>query len=153
MSLAEGKMPTGCPITLPPRMALPPADSGSIAPVPGTMSSSAFPYGLDTGAQAYASFVSTNMSAYEELPGHHLRSTLDLVASTPAFEYLDSTETPDAELRATAFHCYNPRDTRPHMHPSYYYFGTPDSDSTDDSYDPTRECFHIDGGYRVGFEG
>jgi hypothetical protein len=31
------------------------------------------------------------------------------------------------------------------MHPSYYYFGAPDSDSADDSYDSTRECFHIDG--------
>jgi hypothetical protein len=31
------------------------------------------------------------------------------------------------------------------MHPLYYYFGTPDFDSADDSYDPTRECFHIDG--------
>jgi hypothetical protein len=31
------------------------------------------------------------------------------------------------------------------MHPSYYYFGAPDSDSADDSYDPTRKCFHIDG--------
>jgi hypothetical protein len=31
------------------------------------------------------------------------------------------------------------------MHPSYYYFGAPDSDSADDSYDLTRECFHIDG--------
>jgi hypothetical protein len=31
------------------------------------------------------------------------------------------------------------------MHPSYYYFGAPDSDSVDDTYDPTRECFHIDG--------
>jgi hypothetical protein len=31
------------------------------------------------------------------------------------------------------------------MHPSYYYFGAPDSDSANDSYDPTRECFHIDG--------
>jgi hypothetical protein len=31
------------------------------------------------------------------------------------------------------------------MHPLYYYFDVPDSDSTDDSYDPTRECFHIDG--------
>jgi hypothetical protein len=31
------------------------------------------------------------------------------------------------------------------MHSSYYYFGTPDSDSTDDSYDSTRECFNIDG--------
>jgi hypothetical protein len=31
------------------------------------------------------------------------------------------------------------------MHPSYYYFGAPDSDSANDSYDWTRECFHIDG--------
>jgi hypothetical protein len=31
------------------------------------------------------------------------------------------------------------------MHPSYYYFGAPNSDSANDSYDPTRECFHIDG--------
>jgi hypothetical protein len=31
------------------------------------------------------------------------------------------------------------------MHPSYYYFGAPDSDSTNDSCDPTHECFHVDG--------
>jgi hypothetical protein len=31
------------------------------------------------------------------------------------------------------------------MHPSYYYFGAPDSDSADDTYDPTCECFNIDG--------
>jgi hypothetical protein len=31
------------------------------------------------------------------------------------------------------------------MHQSYYYFGALNSDSADDSYDPTRECFHIDG--------
>jgi hypothetical protein len=31
------------------------------------------------------------------------------------------------------------------MHPSYYYFGAPDFDSADDSYNPTHECFHIDG--------
>jgi hypothetical protein len=31
------------------------------------------------------------------------------------------------------------------MHPLYYYFGTPDSNSADDTYDPTRECFNIDG--------
>jgi hypothetical protein len=50
------------------------------------------------------------MSAYEELPGHHLRSALDLIASTPAFEYLDSMETPDMELHATAFRHHDPRD-------------------------------------------
>jgi hypothetical protein len=31
------------------------------------------------------------------------------------------------------------------MHPLYYYFGAPDSDSVDDTYDPTRECLNIDG--------
>jgi hypothetical protein len=31
------------------------------------------------------------------------------------------------------------------MHLLYYYFGALDSDSTDDTYDPTRECFNIDG--------
>jgi hypothetical protein len=31
------------------------------------------------------------------------------------------------------------------MHPSYYYFGAPDSDSIDDTYDPTCKCFNIDG--------
>jgi hypothetical protein len=33
----------------------------------------------------------------------------------------------------------------PHIPPSYYYFGAHDSDSADDTYDLTRECFNIDG--------
>jgi hypothetical protein len=101
MSLAEGKMPTGSPIALPSGAAPPPASSTT--PALGATPSSAFPFGLDSVARAYASSISTNMSAYEELPGHHLRSTLDLVASTLASEYLDSPETLDTELRATAF--------------------------------------------------
>jgi hypothetical protein len=31
------------------------------------------------------------------------------------------------------------------MHPLYYYFSALDSDSADDTYDPTHECFNIDG--------
>jgi hypothetical protein len=31
------------------------------------------------------------------------------------------------------------------MHPSYYFFSALDFDSTDDTYDSTRECFNIDG--------
>jgi hypothetical protein len=31
------------------------------------------------------------------------------------------------------------------MHLLYYYFGTLDSNSANDTYDPTRECFNIDG--------
>jgi hypothetical protein len=108
MSLAEGKMPTGSSTALPlGETPLPPCPT---APAPGTTPPSAFPFGLDLVAQAYASSVSASMSAYEELPGHHLRSTLDLVASTPASEYLDSTETPETEPCATAPRRYNPRD-------------------------------------------
>jgi hypothetical protein len=142
MSLAEGKMPTESSTALLPG-ATPPPSPTTLARE--TTSSSAFPFELDSVARVYASSVSTSMSAYEELPGHHLRSTLDLVASTPAFEYLDSTKTPETGPHATASRRYDPRDRRPHMHPSYYYFGAPDSDSTDDTYDPTRECFNIDG--------
>jgi hypothetical protein len=50
------------------------------------------------------------MGVYEELLGHHLRSTLDLMASTPAFEYLDSMETPGTVLRAIASHHYGSMD-------------------------------------------
>jgi hypothetical protein len=108
MSLAEGKMSMGCPVAPPPGAALPLASS--IAPVPETMPSPAFAYGLDSVARAYASSVSTSISAYEELPGHHLRSTLDLVTSMLASEYLDSMETPDTELHATAFRHHDLRD-------------------------------------------
>jgi hypothetical protein len=31
------------------------------------------------------------------------------------------------------------------MHSLYYYFSALDSDSTDDTYDPTCECFNING--------
>jgi hypothetical protein len=143
MSLAKGKMATGSPIALPPGATPPSPSSTTLAR--GTTPLSTFPFGLDPVARAYASSVSTSTSAYEELPGHHLRSTLDLVASTPASEYLDSTETPEMELRATASRHHDPRDARPHMHLLYYYFGAQDSNSADDTYDLTRECFNIDG--------
>jgi hypothetical protein len=79
------------------------------------------------------------MSTYEELPRHHLRSTLDLVASTPASDYRDSTETPETEPHVTTSQRRNPSDDlqQPHIPPSYYYFGASDSDSADDTYDHT----------------
>jgi hypothetical protein len=105
------------------------------------MSPWTFPYGLNTAAQGYASSISTSMGIYEELPGHHLCFTLDLVASMPASEYLDSMETPGTELRVIASRRYDSMNQRL----LYYYFDAPDSDSADDSYDLTHECFQIDG--------
>jgi hypothetical protein len=100
MSLAEGKMPTGSSTALSPGATPPPP--GPTTPARGMTSSSAFPFGLDSVARAYASSISTSMSAYEELPRHHLRSTLDLVASTLASEYLDSTKTLETGPHVTA---------------------------------------------------
>jgi hypothetical protein len=110
MSLTAGKMPTGHPITPPSGVAPPLPGLGSASLVVGTMPPWTLPYGLNTAAQGYASSISTNMGAYEELSGHHLRSILDLVASAPVSEYRDSTETPSPELLAIASRRYDPRD-------------------------------------------
>jgi hypothetical protein len=131
--------------TAPPSGETPPLP-GSTIPARTATSPSPFPFGLDSVARVYASSVSTNMSAYEELLGHHLCSTLDLVASTPTSDYLDSTETLEIEPRVTASQRRDHRgdSQRPHILLSYYYIGAPDSDSADDTYDPTRECFNVD---------
>lgn len=66
-------------------------------------SQSPFPYRPDSAAKAYASLMSTNLGAYEDLPGHHLCFTLNLVVSVPNSEYPDSLEPLDPEVyRLTA---------------------------------------------------
>jgi hypothetical protein len=144
MSLATDETPARH-LVIPPSAAPPPVGSRAVFLTAGSTPSRTFPYGLNTVAQQYASSTSTSMHVYEELPRHRLRSALDLVASMPSPEYQDSAESPSTEHRAIASSRYDPRDRRPHMHPSYYYFGALDSDSADDSYNPTCECFHIDG--------
>ena len=42
---------------------------------------------MRSSAMTYASSVSTDMSAYEDLPGHHLLSIRNLIASTPDSSY------------------------------------------------------------------
>jgi hypothetical protein len=144
MSLATDEMPVRHPI-IPLSVAAPPVGSRAVSPTAGSIPPRMFPYGLNTVAQQYASSISASMRIYGEFPRCHLCSALDLVASTLAFEYQDSTESPGTEHHAITSSRYDTRNRRPHMHPSYYYFGVPDSDSADDSYDPTHECFHIDG--------
>jgi len=47
---------------------------------------------MSSPAATYASSVSTNMSAYEDLPGHHLLSARNLIASTPYSSYPNSAD-------------------------------------------------------------
>ena len=51
-----------------------------------------YPHGMRSFAMSHASSVSTNMSAYEDLPGHHLLSIRNLIALTPDSSYLDSAD-------------------------------------------------------------
>jgi hypothetical protein len=41
-----------------------------------------FPYGMCNTAAAYTSSASTDVAAYEDLPGHHLLAVRNLIATT-----------------------------------------------------------------------
>ena len=64
-----------------------PAPSSAAALVPprvGSTSPSPFPFGMrNTAARTYASSIITNFTEYEDLPGHHLLSIRNLIASSP----------------------------------------------------------------------
>ena len=63
-----------------------PAPSPAAALVPprgGSTSPSRFPFGMrNTAARTYASSISTNLTEYEDLPGHHLLSIRNLITSS-----------------------------------------------------------------------
>jgi hypothetical protein len=66
-----------------------PAPSVAAAPVPprgGSTSPSPFPFGMHNAA-TYASSINTNFTEYEDLPGHHLLSIRNLIASSPDESY------------------------------------------------------------------
>jgi len=57
--------------------------SGANASQGGSTSPSPFPFGMrNTAARTYASSISTNLTKYEDLPGHHLLSIRNLIASS-----------------------------------------------------------------------
>ena len=94
----------------------------------------------------YASSVSTDVSAYEDLPRHHLLSIRNLIASTPDSSYPDSSDEESIPVQGR-------------MNPEWDYSGIHDleaflsfqaaadyclaffDDSSEGDYDPTRECF------------
>jgi hypothetical protein len=106
-----------------------------------------FPYGMRNAAATYASSASTDVAAYEDLPGHHLQAVRNLIATTNEESYHD----PASELPPTTFHGYAEWDFSgvpdPVMFQWFldtvnYWFGYSD-DSNEGSYDPTRECFVV----------
>jgi hypothetical protein len=61
-----------------------------------------FPHRMRNAATAYASSASTDVAAYEDLPGHHLLAVRNLIASTNDESYHGSAN----ELPPTTSHGY-----------------------------------------------
>jgi hypothetical protein len=98
-------------------------------------------------AMAYALSASTDVAAYEDLPGHHLLAVRNLITSTNDESYHGSA----SELPPTTSHGYAEWDFSGVIDPVMfqwfldavdYWFGYSEDSSTG-SYDPTRECFVV----------
>ena len=103
------------------------------------------PYGVRNTAAIYASSVSTNMSAYEDLPGRHLRSIRDLIATSPDERY-PSSEDPSGGHDAPDWDfcgLQDPGAVRRFLAAMDYCLTCSD-DSSDENYDPARECFVVE---------
>ena len=106
---------------------------------------SKLPLGLRSTAATYASSASTSLSAYVDPPGHHLRSTLDLIATPPVSSYPEDPTSGDDELAGADFSgCGDPETFMRFLEASNYCLGYSDSDVG--SYDPSQECFNLEVG-------
>jgi hypothetical protein len=106
-----------------------------------------FPYEMCNTTTTYASSASTDVVAYEDLPGHHLLAVRNLIATTNNKSYHGSA----SELPPATSHGYVEWDFSSALDPMMfqrfldatdYWFGCSD-DSSIGSYDPARECFVV----------
>jgi hypothetical protein len=95
----------------------------------------------------YASFASTDVAAYEDLPGHHILAVRNLITTTNDESYHGSA----SELPPTTSHGYaewdffgvpDPVMFQRFLDAADYWFRCSD-DSSAGSYDPARECFVV----------
>jgi hypothetical protein len=98
-------------------------------------------------AMAYASSASTDMVAYEDLPGHHLLVARNLVATTNDKSYHGSaSELPPATLHGCVEWDFSdvpyPVMLQRFLDAADYWFGYSDNSSVG-SYDPAHECFVV----------
>jgi hypothetical protein len=106
-----------------------------------------FPYGMRSIVVTYASSASTDVAAYEDLPGQHLLVVRNLIATTNDKSYHNSASEPPP----TTSHGYaewdfsgvpDPVMFQRFLDTADYWFGYSD-DSSVGSYDPARECFVV----------
>jgi hypothetical protein len=106
-----------------------------------------FPHGMCNTTTTYAWFASTDVEAYEDLPGHHLLAVRNLIASTNDESYHDSA----SELPPATSHGYaewdfsgvpDPVMFQRFLDAADYWLGYSD-DSSAGSYDPACDCFVV----------
>jgi hypothetical protein len=100
-------------------------------------------------AAIYTSSVSTNMSAYEDLLGHHHISIRNLIASSPDDSYPDTADDINFfmdNLVAPEWDYSGVRDLDAFQlfQLAVNYYLTCSEDSSEGDYDPTRECFMVE---------
>jgi hypothetical protein len=115
---------------------------------------------MRNAATAYASSASTDVVAYEDLPGHHLLAVRNLITSTNDESYHGSA----SDLPLATSHGYaewdfssvpDPVMFQRFLDAADYWFGYSNTSSAG-SYDPARECFMVtigdmvDGGSSTG---
>ena len=106
-------------------------------------------FGMRNAAATYASSVRTNMSAYEDLQGHHLIAIHNLIASSPDDSYPDTTNDINFfmdNLTAPKWDYSGVRDLDAFrsFQLAANYCLTRSEDSSEGDYDPTRECFMVE---------
>lgn len=108
-----------------------------------TAATSPHPFGLRNATATYASSVSTNMSTYDNLPGQHLVSIHNLVASTQDDSYpeLEEESVCGQEHREWNYSELWDREAFLSFQATTDYCLTCSDDSSEGNDNPTRECF------------
>jgi len=122
-------------------------------PKEGATAPSPFSFGMRNVATIYASSVSTDMGAYEDLPGHHLFAIRNLIAMSPDDSYPETAGSITDDIN---FFMDNFTTTKQdysgvcdlNAFRSFQlaadYCLTCSEDSSEGDYDPTRECFMVE---------
>ena len=93
LSIASDGVAASSPPAPAPSVPAPPSNAAPEPPKEGATAPSPFPFGMRNAATTNTSSISTNMSAYKDLPGHHLTSIRNLIASSPDDSYPDTAGT------------------------------------------------------------
>ena len=108
----------------------------------------------NTAARTYASSISTNFAEYEDLPGHHLLSVRNLIASSLDEPYPETANSiaDDVDFFMNNFAAEEAEDYSGVRDPAALrsfqlataYCLTCSEDSSEGDFDPSRECFMAD---------